>query len=780
MFDFKDSVNYAAGDAYQIVFPSNYDYFLGDVWTWLSNEQNVYYIDCSSTQLGIVWCAVNHNVVTVTGSNTVTGSTEIIININSVVNPPNAQTGNFQIYHINSSGAYLTVAQTFGTVTPLAVASGKIDVRSLVQTDNRIFKPSDYTWRIYITDVMNTDSTLQVLFPKEYDLNTVDQKSSYSCSSTWLDNSASATIKTQQSWNSGSSCTASGNLVTLSAPTTSITFDATRIVTWTLQAVGNPQWGEPRIAQTTTIDFDVTDKVLWPLYQLWVSKFTFFVYRTSASNLFHSSRSYHNINAAYAGFYDGYRPLTVNTYNPLSKINRIVVYAGTQTTDLYLSTGGSTTPMAAKQIVFTPTTNGKTPDSGKLLYTSVTDNFILFQSFYQMQFRVAAAIDMVKGLYYINWSNNETKQTGVTDVQYDIPANTLVEVIAKVAGQYTFAVSNIPNISTGYTSVPIKVTITNAPHADVTVNIAVVNTPANISVNPTAITFNPDVNVKYFQIQVASNYDLTTLGTIQKLSYTLTGTSSYAYAIAATQSFTITQSPTTVTTGNIVSWGIGTTTKTTSSVTPSSDQVGVIYYQLAASGNAIPAYTDLKASVTSLINANNTSTTSGLNGGSNTQSDPATGESWTDFQRRIYKAHLQTKWTGSISMTATTAVTTLTFNFLYANTVYQIAGYLDNLSSSSTSPAVRTETITTTAQADVQPFTLSFSGLVLQSFSIVIAQNAANVMGVNPLRIFGPTYTTSGTGSRVLQTTTTTSTFVYTLVPTDSVKLQTLLLRLSI
>ena len=778
IFDFKDSANFAVTDQYWIVFPSQYDYFLGDIWTWFTNEPNVYYIDCSSTQLGVTWCQVDHNIVIVSGSNAITASTQIILTINNIVNPIVGQTSAFQVYHVDGNGNYLTVNQNYGTVTPTVTAAFNIGVRSLVMGENRLFKSSDYTWRLYFADTINTDSQIQVLFPREYNLRLVDKKDSYTCSTTWLDISNSATIKTQQNWNSVSSCPASGNLITLSAPTNSMTFSSTNIVTLSVQSVGNPQFGQTRTALSTTQDFDVTDSVLWPLWTYWVSKFTFFVYRTSASSLVYTSRSYPNMNAAYANLYDGYRSLLVNGYNPQSRANRIVVYAGTQSSDVLITTVSTALPLAAKTIVLTPVTNSRTPDGGKLKYTSVQDEWTLFQSYYSIQFRVCAAIDTTKGLYYIDWSNNETKQTGLNDVQYNIPASTLVEVVGKTAGKYTFGVSTIPNVSTGFTSVPIKVTISNAPCLDVTVNIAVSGAPANISVTPATLTFNPDVNILYFQIQVASNYDLT-LGTVQTLLLTLTGTDAYAYSIAASTKFTITQSSVSQTPGNIVTWGLGQPAKTSISVSPSSDQVGVLYYQLAASGTAVPSFSTLKSSVTALINSNGTSTGGGKDNGANSQSDPRQDETWEDFQRRLYRLHLQTKWTGSISMYATTAVTSLSFTWLWAASTYQISGYLDNLSTSSTTPPVRTETFTTLAIADSQPVSLKFTGLVAESFSSTLAANYASVIGVNPTRLAYPGYITSA--SRVLQTgaTVASTTFSYTLLvnrfsespsPTDQAK----------
>ena len=779
VFDFKDTANFAATDQYWIVFPASYDYFLGNTWAWHNNEPGVYYIECSSTQLGTTWCQVDHNIVIVTGSNAITGSTQIVITINNICNPTSVQTDAFQIYHVDTTGKFITVQQKFGTVTPSVLAPNNIYVRSVAKSENRLFKSSDYTWRLYMIDTMSTDSQLQVLFPQEYNLRLFDKKDSYSCTSTWLDISATSTNKNQQTWNSASSCSASNNLVSMSSPTAATTFSMSSIVTLNVQSVGNPQFGQTRFAATyiNTMDFDVTDSVLWPLWTYWSSKFTFFVYHTTATSLAYTARSYPNMNAAYANFYDGYRPILVNGYSPQSKTGRITVFAGTQTGDVYITTESLAKPMAAKQIVFTPTTNSRTPDGGKLKYTSNQDSWTLFQSFYSIQFRVCASIDTTKGLYYIDWSNNETKQTGLSDVQYDIPASTMVEVVGKTASKYTFGVSIIPNVSTGFTSVPIKVSISNAPCSDVSVNIAVSGTPANISVTPTALVFGPDVNTRYFQIQVASNYDIT-LGTVQTLTFTLSGTDAYAYSIAASTKFTITQPATTLIPGSIVSWGLGQPTKTAITVSPSSDQIGVIYYQLAALGTAVPSFSTLKSSVTALINQNGTTGGTGKDEGANSESDPQTGETWEEFQRRLLKQHLQTQWSGSISMYATTAVSSLSFTWLWAATQYQISGYLDNLSTSSTTPTVRTEPFTTLAIADSQPVALKFTGSVSPSFSSKIVTMYAGVIGVNPTRLLTPSTNAVVNNRRALADTTST-TFNYILLvnrysespsPTDQAK----------
>jgi hypothetical protein len=148
--------------------------------------------------------------------------------------------------------------------------------------------------------------------------------------------------------------------------------------------------------------------------------------------------------------------------------------------------------------------------------------------------------------------------------------------------------------------------------------------------------------------------------------------------------------------------------------------------------------------------------------------DPKPGETWVDFQWRLYKTHLEQVWTGSVSITNLTVVTTLTFDWLYAATTYQLSGYLDNLNRS-VDPTVYTENFTTAAIADCQPFTVSFPGDVPQSYDSVIATQAAYVQGVNPLRLGNGTYSQVNrrilSGRGVQTSTFPSSSFTYTLLP---------------
>lgn len=465
----------------------------------------------------------------------------------------------------------------------------------------------------------------------------------------------------------------------------------------------------------------------------------------------YTARSYPNTHAAYVGFYEENRAILVNNYNPQSKSNRITVYPGTQTPDLYITTSSASQPLAAKQIVFSASTSTRTADGGRLKYTSAVDDWTLRQSANSIQFRVAAAIDLSKGLYYIQWSNGETKQTGRTEVQYDPPVSTLVEVGPKTLGKYSFSIATIPSIPAGSLSLPIKVSLTNSPHTDVTFNIYVNKNSPNISIQPAGLVFGPDVSERYFQIQVASNYDVANLP-IQILTLTLSGTDAAVFFTPSTLQFLVTPSIS-ASPGVVSNWGFGQPTRTSITISPTGDQPGALYYFLAAYGTIIPSFSSLKSSVPSLL-SQNTSNPDLLP----MPSDPEAGEAWDDFQHRLYKAHLQSSWVGALAVYPGNSVLTLSLNWLWANTVYQLSGYLDTFGT--VIPEVRTEYFTTLPTAESQPFTVRFQGVVPQALGGKIGELTAAVMGVNPLRLHGLVYL-SNPGRRLQSAYTT---FTYTLL----------------
>jgi len=90
LFSFKSSSGYTVGDMIEIMFPREYDLFVGHASEWFTEESNVYYMDCSSTALGSSWCTVDKRCVTVSGSVAVESTSAIDITLHMVRNPTTA------------------------------------------------------------------------------------------------------------------------------------------------------------------------------------------------------------------------------------------------------------------------------------------------------------------------------------------------------------------------------------------------------------------------------------------------------------------------------------------------------------------------------------------------------------------------------------------------------------------------------------------------------------------------------------------------------------------
>lgn len=197
------------------------------------------------------------------------------------------------------------------------------------------------------------------------------------------------------------------------------------------------------------------------------------------------------MNAAYLGYNQDERGINVGNFDPQDKTGRILVYPGTTTTDLTISLGSNNEPMAANNVRLTPSTNARTPDSGKLGFVSDFHDYRIFQEYQSMNFKVGAAIDTPQGLYYINWSIEEERNEGASKDTYSRPDRSLVEVTAKTAAVYDFHVDILTeSLVVGTTSVPIGIAVTNSPASDVTINLSLAGgANENILINPITLTF---------------------------------------------------------------------------------------------------------------------------------------------------------------------------------------------------------------------------------------------------------------------------------------------------
>lgn len=348
--------------------------------------------------------------------------------------------------------------------------------------------------------------------------------------------------------------------------------------------------------------WDVADFDTFEDYQFWTQRFEVFVYDESSQNIL--SKSYGVLNSAYLGFTTSYYILNANRFNPILTTNRVVVYPGTQTNDLSITTGSI--PCRSKKVTLKPTVSTVTPDNLGISITSSFHNFEIFQMVSEIKFRVAASISLSKGLYYITWDSTEMTQLGIDKYQYQPPYSTLVEVPSKATSIYTIIVSTIPKLMIGYTSIPIKVSLPFAPASDLTLTLSIEN-GEGITVSPTILEFLPDVQELYFEIAVNATFDTTQNS--PSLMVSKSGTDADIYKktfpidLTVTQTVVTPSSPVIKLTSNVLS-------QTSAEVTVKSSQNGVLYWWLACEKTPNPSFLTLQNMTSDLVPFQNL--TSGL------------------------------------------------------------------------------------------------------------------------------------------------------------------------
>jgi hypothetical protein len=375
------------------------------------------------------------------------------------------------------------------------------------------------------------------------------------------------------------------------------------------------------------------------------------------------------------------------------------------------------------------------------------------QEEWQINFRVAAARESVKGLYYMNLKLEETVQPGVDKALYVAPPPTLVEIAPFVKGKYEFVVSSVPSVTAGTTSVPIGISVTNAPHTKVDVNIAVQAVPS-VTVEPAVLTFGPDINQLFFYVTVNADHDVSIYPSAV-ITFTLSGTDMDAYTIQPAVLAPI-QSQGLYSSGTITKVGVANIAKTSVTIAPTTDQLGVLYYLLQPEGAKILSFQEMKALIPTFVKSSTDYTqeeTNNAQARSTVEADPNSGETWEDFQTRLFVTHATTfQRYGAMAMTTTVTSTPVSLKGLFAKTDYQVTAYFDNLNPNNTSPAMRTEYFTTLAVADCQPIYVRFQYTVSDSFGTSIYNILAKYLGINPTRLVERTRTTEkySVGTRLL------------------------------
>ena len=137
--------------------------------------------------------------------------------------------------------------------------------------------------------------------------------------------------------------------------------------------------------------------------------------------------SYDNLNAAYVGFDYARDQLIVNNGN------RITVYAGSYSSDVAISGSTNDGMMQSKSFKLTPSKKPRARNNPaeNIKFQTPEHDFLFLSGYSAIQFRVGAALNLAKGIYYINWAIFEEEWDANQGKQYHKPAKTIVEVIAK-------------------------------------------------------------------------------------------------------------------------------------------------------------------------------------------------------------------------------------------------------------------------------------------------------------------------------------------------------------
>jgi len=192
--------------------------------------------------------------------------------------------------------------------------------------------------------------------------------------------------------------------------------------------------------------------------------------------------------------------------------------------------------------------------------------------------------------------------------------------------------------------------------------------------------------------------------------------------------FSIAEAAEDTTAGTITSWGAGNPTSESASFAPLVSQAGTLWWAISARGQGNSDQTDGVCASLETIKAN----AAGLNATTltdaqqanadkintdyaNTETDPNDGETWAEFQQRKYTAHLQDVYYGVENIYSASVAGSISATWLWADTPYQICGYVENIygsvsSYTSTGTAYDIEYFTTTAMDSNWAWSISGQG----------------------------------------------------------------------
>jgi len=156
--------------------------------------------------------------------------------------------------------------------------------------------------------------------------------------------------------------------------------------------------------------------------------------------------------------------------------------------------------------------------------------------------------------------------------------------------------------------------------------------------------------------------------------------------------FSIAEAAEDTTAGTITSWGAGSPGADSASFAPLVSQAGTLWWAISARGQGNSDQTDgvcktlddIKANAAPL-NATTPTEAQTANADkiktdyANTETDPNDGETWAEFQQRKYTAHLGDTYYGVENIYSASVAASISATWLWADTPYQICGYVENI-----------------------------------------------------------------------------------------------------
>lgn len=640
-FSFKSAAEVEIDDYIVIRFPKDFDPYIGNSQNLLAGcEPNSYYIGCSSETLGNVVCTVDHWYVKATGvSISKDINTALDLTVIGVSNPAAGSLGAFTMWHFGSDDILKAFVALEASVSPaISDVAQTLILKSVVTSNAKISETGTLTFDFYMDSEIDVtdDHAFYLWFPLQYHLD-LDFDSSLTCDSVYYDESgATGTVITDDKiWVSGiASCTVGEQSVTLSVPKdATFTFKDDMRISIILQATPSPQFG---LERTDGDDWDTQETDVFGEFSVWTERFEVMLVDITNANVV--SKSYGVLHSGYLGLSQSTNPVDIGGYDAKSGEGRLKLTPGVQSGDITINVGSW---MRSKSLILTPTTNPNYPDGGNLKYTSAFNDWRVLQGEEQLTFRIAATSSISKGLYYVNWATREVLQPGISTDVYSAPVSILVEVCEESTTKVLITIASIPTLYKGYTSIPIKVSLAQAPASDLIIGLAFSGISTGISVTPTSLSFGPDVQDLYFEIVVQSTYATTQASPV--LSFTPSGTDKDSFSTPTSKTITVAPSDP-IPTAATVTFNHNVKSGNRVTVSATSGQNGVLYWILSCTGFPIPSFVDLKAMTASLVST--VSGASSLNDqvkekrlAKETDPDPEVDSSVYDFFRRQLGEH---------------------------------------------------------------------------------------------------------------------------------------------